>query len=519
MMKARQIIARGGACKLLLMVKAGLLGASSLLSAQSSRELLALDTGVSRVSKLFTEHLLTDESSRWSKGWRLARDIGPAASPLLERLLERGTHPKERLVLIGACAAASKASVFIGADWLRKAGTNERMMSMLAVALGESRSSQDQDIHQMIMGRTSVARAVQVAGLLAIERFEGGGENIDHFLSTKDRRDDPGLVAAVTLSGGLDDVRTLQVWLDEKKDLVGRNLVRRGLFLARHGTPLPPAVLLRELSGVLGDDSVPLPVRAAAAARLSRVPSLRRVVASLPSAVADRPSVPVAQVLILLAFTPAGRAAALSHGWLKADPSFLIDDPSLRRRLAVLYALAAPMSKIVEAAPEWKGLKELAPSICLTLAWRIFAGDKNIEQDRVSVLGAIAESRWLSIALGEEFDAEPGTFADSRLDLAYGLASRGRLSDEAGAREIEEALWRAGSHPGCSLQEARLALVKDLLLSGSDHAKAREARTRPFGYLPQGIEPGSMAFEVAYEFFQWWKEGHGSGIPEDMRLR
>jgi hypothetical protein len=134
-----------------------------------------------------------------------------------------------------------------------------------------------------------------------------------------------------------------------------------------------------------------------------------------------------------------------------------------------------------------------------------------------SWIGELAQSAtfpWLAVAIADAGDPPPVVEPGSELALAV----QRRLPAAAMARDIERELWRQHAHPGAVAWQCWTELVRDLLLSGSDYARALDARQDAFPYLPVDLQPGDELFEPACEFFAW-REAERATVPLDVRLR
>ena len=80
-------------------------------------------------------------------------------------------------------------------------------------------------------------------------------------------------------------------------------------------------------------------------------------------------------------------------------------------------------------------------------------------------------------------------------------------------------LWRRGCHPGRAVWLDWLDLVRDILLSGSDYARAAAAGRSHVRYLPPGLRRGDrQLFEPLYELLRWRRDS-SAAPPADLRLR
>jgi hypothetical protein len=229
---------------------------------------------------------------------------------------------------------------------------------------------------------------------------------------------------------------------------------------------------------------------------------------------------PVAELLVLLGSAPDGRRLAYRSGWLTPTTSARLE-PALQAKLAVLFVQAADLDAIAAATEAWKEHEELLSAVCLAVAWRRFAGDAGLEAGPwLDNLDAVDESAWARCALGARGDpAEFAACVARAKHPALALAAEGRLPGPELARAAELELWHRDQHPRRDAYRCWVGLVRDLLLSGSDYARAFDARAQGFPYLPSDLQPGDRDFfEVAVEFFDWMVNV-GVAVPEDYRLR
>ena len=182
----------------------------------------------------------------------------------------------------------------------------------------------------------------------------------------------------------------------------------------------------------------------------------------------------------------------------------------------MLYAAAAPSDKLREAVASWQGEpEELVVAAGLALAHRIAARDARWTWGPwLQPFDGTAAADWLRVVIGQPREGEPDVVAGGRAC---------EMPDAELRRRLEVLLWRSGSHPRIAVHSCWNALVRDLLLTGSEYAAAQEARAQSGGerlYLPPGQQPGERRwFEPACEFFGWWVDpGANPWVPLDLRI-
>lgn len=430
---------------------------------------------------------------------RLVRELGPCAAALAWDLQEpyRG-HATRRLraLVLAAVAEADTASMLRG---VQRASVDERVLACLVSAAMEREGPAD--VLEVVAGmdrplplRLAVAAlAVAPRGAVATRVAEG-------------QRDDPGVVAAAMLSGAALDC-DLRAWLGEDtRRRPHADLVRRGVFLGQigSGTDLPEQVLRAARRALEATDN-PEDVREAAALLLG---SRGRLQAEGPR--------PLPPMLWQFAAAADPDHMAWLRGWLDWQPSPLDEHPG---RLAVCHAFSHGVADLLASRSEWSSVPEVADDLALALALRLL----RVEQVGEAVpahAGDVGLGRpsltWVDWAAGQR----PGPSAasgDNRLDAAARLAAEGRLPRVAAARVLEDALWLRGSHPRLAVRLARLRLVRDLLLSGSN-AGARYLPLKPLHerYAPRDLPRDAQWFEVALPA---WDELSPPALPMPERHR
>lgn len=449
------------------------------------------------------QYLLDDsQPSRWQSGWQLAEDSGSSVAALLSDLWAEEDSRLERRLLLQAAQSLAAGPMRDVPMALSRLDDQEKVMALLIVATGPRRTDADGDLPRLTDRREKMI--VRVAAYLALSRQPGGVPPI----RAQDDRDDPGLLSAALYAGlGLPE--------RERRDLTlqttgPRHLIWRGYLLADL-QPDPDRTrrleraeeIVRSPKYALSSSPRIREVRRAAALGLARLGDPDVVRSILPD--------PDPQLVLLLAAESRMRAGLP----LEPVPGSLLDPPA-RRRLAVLYAVETPPETVLAAAEAWTDDAEIRGPMCLALAFSLLGRTDPVSvPDRVA---ALPEGAWVLWASGAEPEARTAPSLPPALARALSLALADRLPAATARRILEDELWRTGSHPGLPRVEAELALIRDLLLSGSIHVSAAlgiEAQDR---YLPGGVaRTDNKFFEIAYQFVQF--AGIPRQIPAALRLR
>lgn len=448
------------------------------------------------------------QQSRWVEGFRVVDAMGSSAVPLVWKLLRDESNTRLRLLLIGAVAVAdnrAEESRFLAEDWLARAGRSEQVMALLALAIGPRRAGDGDAVRRLVLGSREV-EVVQIAGCLALARFVDA-EPLPATFVPAARRDHAGLIAAAAASGVPMRSDLLERWWASKDATVQRQLVLRGCFLDVTGQP---STLVRTWAAATvaaaGVGASGAAVREAAL-WLAKQPDIDSAVPSTGQVAAD--------LVVGLGSTAAGRRLVGARGWSRALRPVHVP-AALHARLAVLHALTCAAGEVGDAVRAWREAPELQAPVCLALAWRRLSGDSAMPTaEWIGGLAPVPERAWLRWAAG--LDAGDSRFEDAALQRAWTLALRGDLPPMAAASELEAALWRRGDHPGRTAHDARIELVRDLLLRGSPYVRARLADSEAFPYLPAGIPPGDDFYPVAYEFLLYLTQA-APAPPAEHRL-
>lgn len=456
----------------------------------------------------FRELLGDSQPSSWPAGWRLAQKMGSSAAPLLAAIWEEeGSNLTSRLLFLGAhsLAAGPEGEPTYGSS-LSRLDDQEKVMALLILASGPPRTRAIDGLARLTDRREKIA--VRVAAYLALARLGVEAPPL------RADRDDPGLLAAALYAELSVSDRELRTWFrDGEGQDPSRHLVRRGFLLA-DPEPDPDrdrrlAWAAQEAGGTLSGPGF-REARRAAALCLARLGDPAQVLVDLPD--------PDPELVLILATEPRMRSSLP----LDPVPGGLIDLAE-RQRLAVLYVLQESPATVLATADRWVRDEDIRGSMCLALTISLLDG----VQGAVSVpdsVTALPEGAWVQWAAGEQPAVPTGVrnagdpAGDEILARALPLALDGRLPREVAHRVIEAALWRSGSHPGLVRVEAHVALLRDLLMSGSTQVSAALGIEALDQYLPAGIpRTDRRFFEIAYGFLQFVAVPRE--IPETLRLR
>lgn len=447
----------------------------------------------------------------WREAWSRAQKVGPPlASVLWDRAVREG-HPKRRLLWIAAFSAAAGnggSQQMLSPAWLRDKGRyREQILAVMALAIGSDPMPAPR-LGDVV--REGGSDALRVAACAAWARTASAP--LSEAWPAAPRVADPGLCAAALLAGSPLPSGAVDRWIDAAESpSVAAQLVWRALFLAPFASPVPPERRLEFAQWAVRQSS-----ESAQDMRRAAAVYLARIGVGLSSS-ARSPSV---DLLVLLGSSPDGRRFAYRSGWLSAEPPARYE-PAVRAKLALLFVQVADPEEVFEAAQQWANDEDLRAAVCLGAAWRYLAGDAGLKPGPwLEAFDAVGEHPWLRLAMaapGEGDSLERAIRASGHPVLELALA--GKLTDEVMAREIERELWRRDIHPGRDVFRCWAALVRDLLLSGSDYGRAVDGSASAYPYLPSDLQPGDRDFfEVATEFLRWAVE-RGAEMPVGYELR
>lgn len=412
---------------------------------------------------------------------RLVRTLGSAAGPVAWELHERYRGNATRRLQSLALAALTVVDPGELLRSLQRASVEERMLACVVLAALEQDGPDDVLVQARATDRVLSLRTAVAALAVAPPTAEGERALDAH-------RDDPGVVAAALLSGaelGFD----LRPWLaDEPRRRPHADLVLRGAFLGQlRSKGEVPEHLLRAARKAFDAPATGDAVREAAALLLGAEGGIPAKPGSTP---------PPPGLLWHCAAAADEAHMALLQEWLGPKPSSIYEHPG---RLAVCHALSHGVDQLVASTSDWAnsvGADDITLAVAMRLLWR--DGRVPMPFD-IGAVGTRPTSSWLAWAAGATASPAAGT-GDARVDAAAALAAQGRLPREAAARLLEDALWLRGSHPRLAVRQARLQLVCDLLLGGSN-AGARYASAVPLHerYVVRDLPRDAPWFEVAVE--------------------
>lgn len=454
-----------------------------------------------RFRSRFETLLLAPRGADLAAGWHLARTLGPAASALLWDLhaAEKSNERRRIIVLLAAMLSGGPDGDAAVVAALDRGAPADRLLACLGWALGPRRDRPRPSFWGDVLGRRQSPLPLwQVAALLASARFPQAAAGIP-----TPREDDPGIVAAAVLAGVTVPDSLLGSYFRPGEGPRHAELVWRAVLLSGLLEPERPIDidLLQRARWIESQPGELLrPARLAAVAVRARAGDL--------NANELRPPWQLLQAMIVDA-----RSATLLADWLHARPQPLDEDP---RRLAVAYALSRPIATVVEQRGEWGAAASVRQHIALALAWRLL-GEAAPAPIEWSLYGL---PEWFFVRWASGAKAvKDVTLADPILEQASLLAQDERI-DRAALREVlEQAMWRLGSHPGLTLQEAHHALVRDLLLTGSNQGfKYAPVRRLHDAYLPSGLGRGDPFFDIAVQAYDYLSRP-ALPIPRECRLR
>jgi hypothetical protein len=452
------------------------------------------------VRERFVELIGRSRASNLAEGWELASSLGNNVAPVLWKLREeQGPNLRQRVqVLAGAVLAGGPdrdRNLFD--TWRAEAARpqfEERLMGLLLFALGPRREQPVPDFWKSLRNYEVLA----VAGYTAAERLPEmppGAPAVNGH--------EPGILAAALLARAAEAEAAGATFLADPK-VPHSHLIWRGLFLgyALQRTRAPEAVL-EHAARQFADESAPLPVRQAAALLLAR-----------SERVQDGGARPTWELLQCLASTPA--AAQKLQRWLLPEPGASDEDP---RRLAVEYAFGHGVNDVITDMPRWLAepkdpvtRKDPRVGLALALALRLLDVREPVPPIEPSALPEL----WFAARLAGKTPAVP-TIGDPQLQQAATLLAADRLPRAVLRTVLEEALWRQGSHPGLCLQEARLLLIRDLLLTGTNAGSKYGKGFADRRYYAKDSKPEREVYEVAVELFEYLNRPR-LPLPPELRL-
>jgi hypothetical protein len=207
-----------------------------------------------------------------------------------------------------------------------------------------------------------------------------------------------------------------------------------------------------------------------------------------------RPGRPLLEALVA---TPEGAAAV--HGWLDPVKNPMDDEPL---RLLSAYVYSRSIAEVLADQEQWLTSPVARRVVTLTLALRLLAENASATTLPSAMPADLPEWFWVMWAAGQKPPRPSSRGEDSVLDQAVELALDNRLPRATARTLLEEALWRGDAHPGLTTWRAFRALVRDLLLTGSNPG-VKYAPTVLQRYHAQGPGPENVLFEVAVEYWDF----------------
>lgn len=454
----------------------GVQGLAAQQEASDPGGILVLSGRAPRSTKALRRLLHQEGVDRWRDGWALVERIGPALAASLAAEFKQKTNAVERLVLLGAIAAAGG-----GRErdlWLlsfaasKPRADEEAVMALLAIAL--SASPADTAVFGDLFAAERGGSATRAAAALAACRL--GVKVAPEGRVGADLHE---LIEQALFTGATQEVlRRARLALG--RDAANQGLVLRAAFLGLAGRQEH----VREAAiEVVQSSTAPRDVRVAAATYLADIAPEAVALGALD-----------AQLRVAWCTRPLARLALWNAGALPARAEVLADR-SGQLPLAAAYGLTAPFGRIQADFEQWAREPQRAEAVVLALAWRLHREAPPPDVSGGAWLALLEQPGgfWLATALGRQREvAAPTGGRDAR---AAALAAQGRLPAEERVLAIEQRLWQLGAHPCAPRCQAWNELVRDVLLAGSDHVSARlQLAQRP--NLPRGIEPSHTKFFV-----------------------
>jgi hypothetical protein len=418
-------------------------------------------------------------------GWNLAASLGPAASPVLWRLLEGLAAGESRFALLAAIQAAGGA----GEDdrmlrWIDAPGRSarDRMFVAYLLAAGPERAQARADLYARLRGPNDMA---ELLARLAAARFPGV-EGLPAVLADGDQ----GLAAAALFAGSA--VREFPPRGTRHETLFWRGALLGAARQRQGGELRERALALRQerSEGFAG-------VRQAANWLLAGLAE--------PALTNARPD---DETLAILVGDPGMRtrsASALATSRsLRAEP-----EPAM----AVAHVLVSEIDEAIASCAAWAAAPS-ARSACFALAFRLLVDGKSGAVPSLPGAPAWAVVRAASGAAVAGF-ADVGDEAVARAAAAF---TAGRLPAAAFADTLELAVWRAGAHPGLVPRRLERDFVRDLVLAGSQEGGGRYQPHVPPAqrYVCAGLGREEPWFHVAIAFHEWSATPRGA-IPAAAR--
>lgn len=438
-------------------------------------------------------------------GWQLATEIGRPVVPLLWAMLkaEQADVGNRLCLLIAAVSAGGPLEDERLFTWLanQKPTLQERTMAAMLLAMGPKRSRPMPGFWTRLLGGNKEPEQIlAIAARLAAVRFPDTAAGAPPVTV-----DDPGLLAAAAFAGlPLPAAMEARWWNLRAKESHADLVWRGGMLGASREAPdsnRPRDQWLERATEVMAMSGEPMAqARAVAVWLRAKERDLRADGAPLP--------VPLLQIA-------AGdlATATVLQAWLGPVPH--PRDSEAPHRLAVAYALSRRNEVVLAERDQWLANPRIARYIAMALAWSL-AGTANPTPIDVHV-PELAEWDFVRAATGARVDGE-AVCEDPQLQAALHLCRDGRIARPALRDHLEEGLWRAGCHPRLGQFELERALLRDLLLAGSNPGGKYQAYVRQdLRYSPGGLDRNDTFFAVAVAAFDFLGKPR-SPLPPEHRL-
>jgi hypothetical protein len=449
--------------------------------------------------------LLLAERRDLAAGWQLATDIGRPVVPLLWDMVkaERADVGNRLRLLVAAMLAGGPLEDERLFAWLaqQKPMLEERTMAAMLLAMGPKRARPMPSFWPRLLGGSKEPQPIlEIAARLAAVRFPDTTAGAPPVTV-----DDPGMLAAAAFAGLPLPPSMEARWWNLRATERHADLVWRGGLLGA-SREVPDGNRSRDLWLGRATEVMAMPGDAMVAARAVAV-WLRAKEHDLRADGAPLP-VPLLQVA-----TGDLGTATLLQAWLGPMPH--PRDSDAPHRLAVAYALSRRNDVVLAERDQWLADKRVAKYIAIALAWSL-AGTVNATPIDVHV-PELAEWDFVRAATGARVDGE-AVCDDPQLQALLALCRDGRIARPALRIHLEEALWRAGCHPRWGPFELERALLRDLLLSGSNPGGKYQSSVRQdLRYSPGGMDRNDTFFAIAVAAFDFLSKPR-SPMPPEHRL-
>jgi hypothetical protein len=408
--------------------------------------------------------------------WRAAREVGPAGSAALWRLLGATTNDEATLqILTAIVACGGTAEDERLARWAEASGRSarERAFAAFLTAVGPRR---DSACPEWLVGARGASAFHAIAHLCAASRYAAATDAAEF-----DAGQDPGLAGAAAFAAVPLRQRGGQSLRGDRHEA----LYWRGALLGAtrrewNATIRERALALRAMPG---DGNA----------------SLRAVAwwaAALAGDASPADARPDADCLAALAGDAAVRARFAE--WFDGVIGPRDERPE---RIAVAHALTQPLARVLARDAAWATAPDVAPQVVVAVAARLATSTG----ERPALP---SERAWspAHVAVGRPCDdaAMAAATDDARLRAAMRARAEGRLDAAGYARALLDRLWRWGSHPDLAGWRLEREFVRDVLLAGSQAGGGRFQPHVPpaLRYLPEGMGRSDPWFRVAVAAYE-----------------